>query len=180
MRYVVLLRGVNVGGRNKVPMAELRDRLASSVANVQTYIQSGNIMFDTELDAVEVAAFVERELADAFAVDTDLIRALVFDVATYRAVVSGAPTGFGSQPDRYRYDVWFYLGVNARDVRPHLSVHPDVDDVHTGEHALYHRRLTSLAARSRVARHLLGSPVYESLTVRNWRTTLAVAELLTA
>ena len=41
--FVVLLRGINVGGHRKVPMAELRELLANSgYANVQTYIQSGN------------------------------------------------------------------------------------------------------------------------------------------
>lgn len=110
--------------------------------------------------------------------DFDLIRVLVCDAAAYRAVVADAPPGFGAQPDKYRYDVWFYVGVTARDVAPHLSVNPDVDDVYAGQSAFYHRRLTALATRSRVARHLHGSPVYASLTVRNWRTTTAIAEML--
>lgn len=180
MRYVVLLRGINVGGRNKVPMADLRGHLAKSFANVRTYIQSGNVVLDAEVSADEVAAHLERDLRQVYAVEPGRGRVLVCDAAAYRAVVTGAPPGFGAEPDRYRYDVWFYVGVNPHDVEPHLSVHPEVDDVHVGDSAFYHRRLTALATRSRVARHLLGSPVYESLTVRNWRTTVAIADMLDA
>ncbi|GLI43650.1 DUF1697 domain-containing protein [Glycomyces algeriensis] len=50
--YAVLLRGVNVGGHRKVPMARLREALeAAGFDRVRTYIQSGNIVLDTELDA---------------------------------------------------------------------------------------------------------------------------------
>ncbi|WP_157987967.1 DUF1697 domain-containing protein [Jiangella endophytica] len=178
MRYVVLLRGINVGGRNTVSMADLRVHLAASFANVRTYIQTGNIVLDTEASAKDVAAHIERELPQAFTVDAELIRVLVCDAAAFRTILADAPPRFGDQPDTYRYDVWFYLGTTRRDVEPHVSLNPGVDDVHAGESALYHRRLTAHATRSRLARHLLGTPVYESLTVRNWRTTLAIAGML--
>ena len=46
-RYVALLRGVNVGGRNKLPMVELRDAFtAAGCTGVRTYIQSGNVVFE--------------------------------------------------------------------------------------------------------------------------------------
>ena len=48
MKYVLLLRGINVGGRNKVSMADLKDAIASlGYENVITYTNSGNIIFDT-------------------------------------------------------------------------------------------------------------------------------------
>ncbi|WP_299520214.1 DUF1697 domain-containing protein [Winogradskyella sp.] len=49
--YIALLRGINVGGHKKVPMAELRKLLSKSdLANVKTYIQSGNVIFQSILD----------------------------------------------------------------------------------------------------------------------------------
>ena len=50
-RYVALLRGINVGGKNKLPMADLRDAFtAAGCTAVRTYIQSGNVVFEAALD----------------------------------------------------------------------------------------------------------------------------------
>ncbi len=66
-RMIVLLRGINVSGKNKVPMAELRDALsASGFDGVATYIQSGNIAVDTDLDDEQLLDQTERILIDAF------------------------------------------------------------------------------------------------------------------
>jgi uncharacterized protein (DUF1697 family) len=179
MRYVVLLRGINVGGRNKVPMAALRERLAGTYDGVQTYIQSGNLLLDSDLGAAGVAAEIEKLLPTAFELDSQLIRALVLDSDAYREVIDGAPRGFGADPEKYRYDVGFYMGVTAAEVEPHIPVNPDVDDVLVGERAFYHRRVAALASRSRVNK-IIGTPVYPSLTLRNWRTTTKLGEMLLA
>ena len=179
MRYVVLLRGINVGGRNKVPMAALRELLADTFEGVQTYIQSGNLLLDSDLTATDVAAQIERLLPTAFKLDSQLIRTLVLDADAYLEVIKGAPPGFGADPEKYRYDVAFYMGVTAAEVEPHIPVNPEVDDVVVGERAFYHRRVAALASRSRVNK-IVGTPVYPSLTIRNWRTTTTLGEMLRA
>jgi uncharacterized protein (DUF1697 family) len=66
--HVALLRGINVGGRNQVPMAELRKVVASlGHTGVTTYIQSGNVLFSTpETDTARLASALEEAIADAF------------------------------------------------------------------------------------------------------------------
>jgi len=66
--HVALLRGINVGGRNKVPMAELREVVASlGHTGVSTYIQSGNVLFSTgETDAGKLAAALEAAISERF------------------------------------------------------------------------------------------------------------------
>jgi uncharacterized protein (DUF1697 family) len=66
--HVALLRGINVGGRNKVPMAELREVVASlGHTEVATYIQSGNVLFSTqETDNAKLAAALESAIEDRF------------------------------------------------------------------------------------------------------------------
>lgn len=177
MTYVVLFRGINVGGRNKVPMAALRDHLAADFADVRTYIQSGNVLLDSEMPPLEVAANIDAGLPSAFALDSDLVRVLVLDADAFREVVTGAPEGFGTEPERYRYDVLYYMGVTANEVEPYIVVNPDVDEVVVGERAVYHRRLAARATRSRINR-IIGSPIYPSLTIRNWNTTLKLAAML--
>jgi uncharacterized protein (DUF1697 family) len=66
--HIALLRGINVGGRNKVPMAELRD-VVSSLGHdgVKTYIQSGNVLFSTPgHDTAKLAAALEAAITEAF------------------------------------------------------------------------------------------------------------------
>ncbi|WP_344154618.1 DUF1697 domain-containing protein [Nocardioides koreensis] len=179
MRYVVLLRGINVGGRNKVAMRALREHLDDHFGNVRTYIQTGNVLLESERPATEVAAHIEQSLPSRFELDSELIRVLVLDSAAFGSVLDQAPPGFGSEPERYRYDVGFYLGVAAADVEPHIPVNPEVDDVSCGDLAFYHRRVTALASRSRVSK-IIGTPVYAALTIRNWRTVTALGQMLEA
>jgi uncharacterized protein (DUF1697 family) len=75
--HVALLRGINVGGNNKVPMAELRQVVASlGHADVATYIQSGNVVFSTgETDTAALAQGLEQAIAAAFGLQ---IRVVVF------------------------------------------------------------------------------------------------------
>ena len=69
-RYLALLRGINVGGRNKVAMADLRDlATALGLADATTYIQSGNLLFScAEADTAELADLLESEIASRMGV----------------------------------------------------------------------------------------------------------------
>jgi uncharacterized protein (DUF1697 family) len=63
--YLVLLRGINVGGKNKVPMAELRKVLEDlGFENVSTYIASGNVFLDSDLSASRTAETIEAALPE--------------------------------------------------------------------------------------------------------------------
>jgi uncharacterized protein (DUF1697 family) len=66
---IALLRGVNVGGRNSVPMADLRSVLETTgLEDVRTYIQSGNVVFRSRVPGKTLAAQMEDAIADAFGV----------------------------------------------------------------------------------------------------------------
>ena len=54
MKYIALLRGINVGGKNRVPMKELQKCfLDAGFTGVQTYINSGNVLFEAEIESDE-------------------------------------------------------------------------------------------------------------------------------
>jgi uncharacterized protein (DUF1697 family) len=73
--HIALLRGINVGGRNKVPMAELRDVVTSlGHDQVKTYIQSGNVLFSTaEKDTAKLAAALEKAITGAFGLSVSVV-----------------------------------------------------------------------------------------------------------
>ena len=73
--HVALLRGINVGGRNKVPMAELREVVSSlGHTGVTTYIQTGNVLFTAaESDTAKLASSLEAAITGAFGVKSSVV-----------------------------------------------------------------------------------------------------------
>lgn len=179
MTFVVLLRGINVGGKNKVPMAGLRTFLEDAgFTNVRTYIQSGNVLLDSTEPAGAVQQVVEEGLPTAFALDSALVRALVLSADELAEIVADAPDGFGTEPDTYHYDVCFFFGdVTPEAVMEKVSLHPEVDTAVAGDRALYFRRLSALRTKSRMSK-LISTPGYQSLTIRNWNTTTRLLAML--
>jgi uncharacterized protein (DUF1697 family) len=98
-RFVALLRGVNVGGHNKVPMADLRAALtADGLESVRTYIQSGNIVLDSPTDDVEVvAARVRSVIARGFGLDIPVVALTAHDL---RDLADANP--YAQEPDPRR------------------------------------------------------------------------------
>jgi len=73
--HLALLRGINLGGRNKVPMAELREMVTSlGHTGVTTYIQSGNVLFTTtESDTGKLASALEAAITGAFGLTSSVV-----------------------------------------------------------------------------------------------------------
>ena len=75
-RYVVLLRGINVGGKNIVPMARLRDLLVElGYADVSTYIASGNVILSSDRKPAAIKREIEAALPKAFRLHSELVAA---------------------------------------------------------------------------------------------------------
>ena len=177
-RVVALLRGVNVGGHRKVPMAALRKAMsAAGAGSVATYLQSGNLAFDTDLDHTRVAAFVSDMIAAEIGVDG--VAVVVRDRCDISEVIAENPypvddpthlhvmfLGEGADP------AWF----SALDFSPYAPEEATVGDRQVWFH------LPGGLGRSRLMddlpKLLRGTPAAGALvTVRNWRTVLALAEL---
>ncbi|MCW2973534.1 MAG: hypothetical protein JWN72_1807, partial [Thermoleophilia bacterium] len=115
--HVILLRGINVGGKHRVPMGELRDWMEADLGftAVRTYIQSGNVIATSRTGAVAVARLLEAELPRRFQLDAELIRILVLSPEQLRAVVEERPQGFGDQPETYHSDAIFLIGITVEE-----------------------------------------------------------------
>jgi uncharacterized protein (DUF1697 family) len=178
-RYVALLRGINVGGKNLIRMPALKECFeANGFEDVSTYIQSGNVIFSgAGSGAGELASRIEAMLAASF----DLpLRVVLRSRPQMRTVVKRAPDGFGSDPDRYRYDVIFLRPpLTATKALKSVSTNPGVDQVSPGTGVLYFSRLISKATQSRLNR-IIGLPIYQDMTIRNWNTTSRLLDLLEA
>jgi uncharacterized protein (DUF1697 family) len=179
-RYLVLLRGINVGGRNKVPMAALRELLEShGHTKVSTYIASGNVILTSDRSAAEIKRELEDALPKAFKLDSELIAVLVLTYAQLRAVVEKRPKGFGDHPEMYHSDAIFLMGIDSATAMKVFDPRPGVDEVSPGDGVIYSGRLSAERTRSRLGK-IVGTPAYKSMTIRSWQTTLALLERMEA
>jgi uncharacterized protein (DUF1697 family) len=175
--YVALLRGINVGGKNRILMADLVACFESAgFEGVRTLIQSGNVVFRAARGRrAELTHTIERMLADAFAYSATIA---LRDHDEMLALVDAAPPGFGGQPDRYRYDVLYLMPqLTPGEVLDALSLTDGVDAAWTGPGVVYHSRLTARASQSRMSR-LVSHPVYRYITIRNWNTTTRLLAMM--
>jgi uncharacterized protein (DUF1697 family) len=176
--YLVLLRGINVGGKNKVPMAALRKVLEDAgFSNVSTYIASGNVFLDSKHSAAKVAETIEAVLPKAFKLDAELIRVAVLSAQDLEAVVERRPKGFGDEPGKYHSDAVFLMGIDATEAMTIFSPKEGVDTVWPGDGVIYSQRLSARRTASRLGR-ITASPHYQSMTIRSWQTTLALRDLM--
>jgi uncharacterized protein (DUF1697 family) len=181
--YVILMRGINVGGKNKISMAALKSLLEEQgCQDVVTYIQSGNVVLRSDLDATSLSTKIENSLPKKFKLDSSIIKVLAIDHKTYKQVVAQAPKGFGTDNAAYRYYVLFVMGTSVKQAMQHIDVRPDVDAAWPGDAAIYYR-LPSLASPNATKSWLnkvTQKPIYPSLTMRNWNTTTKLLDILEA
>jgi uncharacterized protein (DUF1697 family) len=176
--YLVLLRGINVGGKNKLPMAALKAFLEGlGFEQVQTHIQSGNAIVQSSLSAVGIAGKIETELGAAFTLDSEIIKILVLSRSQLKAVVDNRPKGFGDAPDTYHSDAIFLMGLSPKEALTAFSPLEGVDTLWVGKGVIYSQRLSAKRTKSRLNR-MMASPLYKSMTIRTWGTVIKLLDLL--
>ena len=116
--HVALLRGINVGGRNKVPMADLREVVTSlGHTGVSTYIQSGNILFSTaEDDTAKLAAALESAIEDRFGIWSSVV---VLSREELARVLAANP--YPDEPNPRMVHVVFLNGSPPRDLLDRIT-----------------------------------------------------------
>jgi uncharacterized protein (DUF1697 family) len=175
--YIALLRGINVGGKNLIKMADLKACFADhGFRGVSTYIQSGNVLFTADgPGGTQLTRRIEAMLTSMFAYPASVV------VRTERQMsdlVQQAPRGFGEQPKEYRYDVIFLKApLTASTAMKRVLTKEGIDEARAGRGVLYFSRLISKASQSRLSR-LMSDPIYQSMTIRNWNTTTKLLRMM--
>ncbi|MCX4237188.1 DUF1697 domain-containing protein [Streptomyces ortus] len=175
--YAALLRGINVGGSRKVPMAELRTLLEGlGHSGVRTYLQSGNAVFTSDHgDEDSLADELAGALADHFGFTVDV---LVRDHAYLRAVRDACPFPAAELEGRQLHVTYFSAPVDAErfasvDAQAFLP-----EEFRLGERVLYLYAPDGLG-RSKLAESLAKPRVTKGIvaTARNWNTVVKLVEL---
>lgn len=173
-RSVLLLRAVNVSGRNRVGMARLREVLASEtdLVNVSTYIASGNVICDTPVDTSSACARVREVIAAEFDVDTPVI------ARTHDAMVSSLASQPFANGDEQLVHAMFLEAAPSEGAREALEARliPGEELALVGDD-LWISYSDSGVHGTRLTRAVLDRALGVAGTARNLRTTRKLAEL---
>jgi uncharacterized protein (DUF1697 family) len=179
--YVVLLRGINVGGKNKLPMAKLKLFLEEEgFSNVTTFMQSGNVTLQSALGAKALGAKIENNLSKKFKLDSSLIKILALDYKTFQNVTADAPKEFGQDYQTYRYFVLFPIGMSTAKAMKEIEARSEIDTAWRGKTAIYYR-MPSRTNRNKTKSYLnriVEKPIYQFITMRSWDTLTKLLEIL--
>ena len=176
MKYVALLRGINVGGRNIIKMAALKVCLEQyGFVNVMTFIQSGNVIFESdERNAAKLTTQVEGVLSKTFDYDS---RVVLRSRTQLRTVVAGVPTAWKTRTDLRCNIAFLREPVTARYALAQMDVEPKVDSVQGGKGVLYLSTLMSGLKKSRFPK-VVGKSIYRHMTIRNYNTCRRLLALM--
>ncbi len=178
MAHVALLRAVNLGPHNKVPMAEFRMACAQAgLGEVRTYIASGNIVLDSASDPSALEAAIEDVVAARFGVSAP---AIVRDAAQWRelAICSPFPQAERDEPNR----LMLCLSKRPLPAGAALAIQ---DRALAGERVVQERGALWVhypegAGTSRLSPALFDRAAGSPVTARNWRTVVKLQEMLAA
>ncbi len=176
MIYTALLRGINVGGNNKVEMKALKAAFeAAGMERVKTYINSGNIVFVNEsLQQAELPAVLEAAIEQEFGLH---IRVLVRSLDEMEAIFDLLPEAW-SNGEEMKSDVFFLWDeVDEAYALSALPLTPGVGTLIAAPRALLYSVSREEAARSGMNK-LVGSKLYAQMTVRNVNTARQVVKMM--
>jgi uncharacterized protein (DUF1697 family) len=178
MTSIALLRGINVGGKNTVRMAELVSLLQSlHFANVRSYLQSGNFVFDHgRAGPSALSDGIEQAISQKFGFD---VKVIVRTAEELRSLISGNPLLDMPEIDREKLHVTF---LKDTPVKPDISYFEAIKE--PKERLRIKGKEVFLYCPNGYGRSKLTNQAFEkkqgvAATTRNWKTVNALAEMVT-
>ena len=170
--WIALLRGINVGGRNKIKMAELREALEQSgLDNVETYIQSGNLIFDSTSTRIENEQLIHESIRERW----------TYDVPVMAVKASELRKSASANPFPSRDIVSIHLTILEKKPTRQLVSAVESLDIGDDEVVVKGRHvylcLAHGYAKTKLNNGFLESKFQCKATTRNWKTVTKLVEL---
>ena len=176
MVYVALLRGINVGGNNKIDMKQLRITFERvGMTSVVTYINTGNIIFGSDLPTV---AAISTKLEEVIEEDFGLsIRVITLSLDKMRSIMRKIPESWTNDQTMKSDIMFLWNELDHNSVLDRLVIKPEIDTVIYTPGAVLWSVDRDNVTRSGMMK-LAGSKEYQYMTVRNVNTTRKIYELM--
>lgn len=175
MKYIALLRGINVGGKNKVDMSQLTAAMIrASFDEVSTYINSGNVFFSANDTETKLNQKLEQLINREFGLK---IKVLIRNKDNIHALTSSIPEEW-TNDSGMKCDVMFLSGMyNNESILEHITLKPGIDEVKYVQGALVWKVDRNNITKSGMMK-IIGTDLYRNMTVRNCNTVRKIEERL--
>jgi uncharacterized protein (DUF1697 family) len=173
MKYVAFLRGINVGGKNKVKMEDLREILSTEgFENVKTYINSGNVIFETaKSDDLKLAAKIEKAIEKGFSLN---IKTMVRKMSEIENILEKNPFDGKFENDKDLH-VFFLDEELPKEKRELLLSNNNENEMFAVQDREIFYLLRIPFSDSLMGKDYIGKKLKVSATARNWRTVSKVS-----
>lgn len=176
MKYVALLRAINVGGNSIIKMADLRSAfIKTGYLNASTYIQSGNVIFEANAkDLFKTRAAIEEMLSKEFSYNATVILRSHNELIK---TVNEAPNTWNTEPDLRCYVAFVREPVTSQDIIKDTVINKEVDTISGGEGVVYMTTKMSEIKKSGFSK-LTGKKIYKDITIRNYNTVKKILSMM--
>lgn len=177
MRYVALLRGINVGGNKKIKMADLRGMFEDlGLTNVTTLLASGNVVFESsQSDTQKIELALEKSIVDTFGFEVDVI---VKTSSEIQELVQTNPFRNVDQTKDMRLYVTFLQGKGKGNLKTgYQTPEKDIEIVFLDR--LYACCVVDLSKKGTLdMMKMLEDEYGKGITTRNWKTVKKISDLV--
>lgn len=176
MKYIALLRGINVGGKNKVSMSDLKACFEKAgFQNVVTYINSGNVIFESEeQNSVKLMKMCEELLEKTFGFP---IRVAIIEANTLKEALEHAPEWWGDDPDSKHNAIFVIQPGTAEEVIADVGkIKPEHEKLFAFKDVIFWSAPIKTFSHTRWSK-VAGTKVYQNITIRNSNTARKLLEL---
>ncbi|MCI1589735.1 DUF1697 domain-containing protein [Heyndrickxia oleronia] len=178
MVYIALLRGINVGGKNKIDMKVLKQTFEKAgMKDVVTYINTGNIIFSSKgKSQTELSRILEDAIHDDFGLQ---IKVVVRSIDDVRAIINAIPDTWKNDKDMKSDVMFLWYEIDDESILTKLVIKPIVDTVKYVPGAILWSVDKKNVTQSGMLK-IIGSKLYKQVTIRNVNTARKIYELMQA
>jgi uncharacterized protein (DUF1697 family) len=171
--FISMLRGINVSGRNRIPMAELKHLYESlNLTNVVTYVQSGNVVFDcAEADAVQTASSIETAITRSFGFSVPV---LIRDKSCFQRLIDHNPFATQRHADLTKLHVTFLSASPSKLSVTNLVVPSGISDEFILDDKELYLFCPNGYGESKLSNSFFERKLGVTATTRNWNTVNAL------
>lgn len=176
MKYVALLRGINVGGKKAMKMADVCECLEGrDFQQVTTYIQSGNVLFESgKSDVAGLTAAMEKALSTTFGHEVPVfLRSQV----QLKKIVTQSPKEWKTGAPMRQNIAFLRAPVTVKQALAEINPKPGIDFVKAGDGVVYMSTVMSRLKQSGFPK-IVGTPVYGGMTIRTYGTCQKILALM--
>ncbi len=176
MKFIALLRGINVGGNNKVSMAELKICFEElGFQGVKTYINSGNVIFDSEAtDKVVLVKICEESVRKHFGFS---VICSIISAKELKQALLTAPSWWDGDKESKHNAIFVIEPLRPEDIMKEIGeAKPEYESVATSGQIIFWSAPIKTFSRTRYSK-IVGAEVYKSVTIRNANTAKKLVEL---